>query len=380
MSKDGLHAERELGRFVERLTGSDLGSLWLADAVRREVVGSFAIDGVAVEMEDLAVAMIDPNLLPVLQRDSLDDPARMVALLQDIVAGRRGCVDPPPLPLRNRSDSVSRVDFAGVAAAARAATSSVEAFLAGLGGQVAAETKALPVTPPRPPALSPDWFRSVWFGLTGADMPATLLQAVCSAADQVASRPGLPGAVAAAARIHALSAVAHQRGDVGAVERSGHSDRRSWRFARVLMPFLIQSSCGLDSMVPWLSWSLRRDSQMYARLVERDPEEWGKWVLAGLTDLFRFEREQISKIEAVLASWEHRFSLGGKRRWNSNVRMLQALFQHGVITTKSLHRIRGGDLRSTQLLIKDFRECGIVHAVHHAKGREWFVGVDVFER
>jgi hypothetical protein len=375
-------AERELGRFVQHLSNSPVADLWKADAARREVVGSFAIDGFGVDMEDLAVSLIDRNLLPVLQRDALDEPAQLMVVLQDLVAGRRRAVAVPAASpsgeTKTGPGSVS--ELATLIAQVRASRRSVEAFIADLdSAEMDQRLPALP-PPPLPAALSIAWLKGAWFGMTGTEIPVKLLEVATAAADLVVARPGLAGAIEALALVHDGAPPAMQPSYVSGAVRRGDADRRGWRFARLLAPFLIQHGCGLDSMAPWLSWGMRHDSRTYARLVSGDSAGWVTWTLAGLADQFRYERGRVSRIQSLIDGWEHRFTGGGKRRWQRNVKVLGTLFEHGAFTTKSLQRLRAGDLRSAQMLIKELKDRGIVQCVHHGKGREWFTGIDVFEK
>lgn len=419
MHHDLLDAERELGRLVEALARDENRRLWAADALRREVIASADLDGRRVRWEDLAVAAINPALLPPKVRPSTSAPLRLMAAGRALGAGLTMVaaaaqdpttalsaeeedsedgdwpasgwedeggeedteLDPPPVT----SGGGWSPDIDAVLAAARQSTAGIEDFLAQPKRQ--ADPAADDLRPggglvPLEP-LSEPWLTAAWRRVGDGEDCQPFIGEVAHVIAAGLKKPGLMGVAAA---LHGL----HRPGlfpEPDIVDYSGtglpddmvraitetraetQEGGMAGRFTRLLAPWLIMRACGLEEPGPWISPALRRDQYGYAGAVTLGEDRWTGWLCRCLANGFRQERERIVTLADILAGWQER--LGDKRRWSTSRQALQLLVDQPAVTSRWLERQRGISRRAAQMLIREWAQLDIVQVVKGTKAREW---------
>ena len=386
-----LSAERSLGRLTEVLSRPGIRDLWAADALRREAIASKDLDGRKVDWEDLAVARLDPGLLPQALRPTVLQPFRLMAAAELMIRGielldaarpdqEPPAEAPPPSPLIG-------TDLDSVAADARRAAAAIDAFISGVGHEPRDEGEG-PPAPCKLIPLSAPWLAAAWRRLSPYPSPLPRPGDLAALIEDGLRFPGLSGVAMA---MHLLD----QAGDlfpepeltdltealnperevaIRIMESRAVNQPISPKssFIRLLAPWLVQRSCGLQSPGPWLSPALSDSKSGYLAARSSTVGDWFAWLYPAMADGFDRERKRIAEIEAILAGWEAAFA-ADKRRWNASRDSLVCLLDQPVATSLSLVRQRGFSRRAAQMLISDLQKAGILHHVRQAKGREWWV-------
>lgn len=445
--RDLLEAERQLGQLIEALgqtgtlpqtsgltqTGSPPRTLlWQMDALRREALASVDLDGTKTTFEDLAVAEIDPGLLPEARRASASAPLRLIRCAQTLMQRRVSGREAPDLTDWPEDDTENALEdladlaegepvpdekIADVLAGSRQAIASIDDFLSGAEDKKPrAMVPALTIS--TPPALSRPWLIEAWQRLTGASgTESSTGDDLEKIIDEGLQKPGLAGVAAVLHRLH--------RDDLFRVSQTSSVPdglymgsalpaeiRRAlilararnepmgpgWRFARFLAPWLIMRSCGGDAHSgggahcggaartgPWISPAIRRARLGYFAAANASEDEWAAWLYRALADGFAAERRRLRDLAQLVDRWQDRFGAvdrepadgggrpGRKRRWTTSRQVLLLLVDHPVVTTKFLEYRRDITRRAAQMLVKDLEQSSILHRVHFAKGQEWLI-------
>jgi len=392
-----------LGRLVEALSRDGVRALWQADALRREAIASFELDGDKVNWEDLVVAQIDVALLPHGLRPATTEPLRLIATGQRLVRdGDRpgskapdpaGADDPPDAPAADAPDEspTAGTGLDAVLAAVHRSKAEIDAF-------IRQPDRPPPIDAPfRRPApraapLSADWLAAAWQQLVLDAGPLASSGELAALIEERLQKPGLAGVAAALHGLHRPGLFPeprtpdYRRATVPA--ETGRSLTLATaqnkpvgpgrRFARMLAPWLILRACQMKAPGPWLSPALRMDTRGYALAAVDGEDRWSAWLYRMLADGFGRERARLTELAALVAHWETAFT--AKRRWAASRRALLLLVDTPAVTTRFLQHRRGITRRAAQMLTRELEQLGIVQHVRHAKGQEWWLADQVHGR
>ncbi len=392
-----LTAERELGRLMAMLSPTDDWRLWRADARRREAIASIDLDGRPVHWQDAAKAGLDPAHLPPAQRAGVGDVMVLMSALRDMSddlmdsGTDAGATRAAPCGTR----SIERDTVAAVAGA-RQAVADIDRFLdeiadAGGAGRQSTESGACAPAGAGRRSLDPlsgPWLEAVWQRITATGAPLDV-SAILTAISTGLEKPGLAGVASALYALHQPGLFPLQRqlpnyakaalpAEMVRVIEAHRAETdladTGWRFARTITPWLIQRACGLDSIGPWLSWSIRGARAHYG---SGDRDRWNQWIYDRMAQAFAYDLRRLAEIKGVLSSWNGLLSnsptaAAGRgapatsrrpaRRWTATREALTILVEQPAITSDWLAHRLGVSRRAAQLTMRQWRSLRIIQS------------------
>lgn len=373
-------AERALGRLDAARADAAVRDRHTPDALRRTVLASLRLDGMAVAEEDVLLIDAAPDAVVPGARTAATRGAGFVRFAAALDTGRFRAETGPP-----SEGPPHRPVSGGVAAAGLQAALEGLALLDSMAedrGDAAAPGADKASEPaPRPWSLA--WAIAAfheWLaleelpGTVDADTADALAAGIHTVERTLAGGPGLAGAGRVLLHLHhrddppvhrraipdpfedPLSRHLRERGQAAAPMP------RFWPvLARLAAPALLRRACGLDHAYLPLAAALATAPDVFRTMLIRPESDGLVWVLERIVEQAAVEQDRVREIEHLDAA--RRDALMGQRRDASAWALLDHLWATPAVTVRQTAARLGITERAARTVIATLRNAGILRGV-----------------